>query len=190
MGEKWNDGNRYRPDPHHTCGEEDAYRRHVGKRPGRTLHTTRGWPNGGCPHVSRSKDRTIAVLPPRVREGHRDAQQPAAGIGFQRDACTWRIQTAEFSPAGSRGAHGRGFVDSFWCEKSAVSHSIPWCLNFESNQNLIGNSRSDHRSGEKQRYWGCVGYRSTLVCIYQLVSNYRLIRFKNFVSWFSTKLYN
>jgi hypothetical protein len=33
-------------------------------------------------------------------------------------------------------------------------------------------------------------YCNTFVCIYQLVSNYGLIRFKIFVLWFSIKMYN
>jgi hypothetical protein len=33
-------------------------------------------------------------------------------------------------------------------------------------------------------------YCSTFVCIWQLVSNYGLIRLKRFISWFTTKLYN
>jgi hypothetical protein len=35
-------------------------------------------------------------------------------------------------------------------------------------------------------FWYC----NTFVCIWQLVSNNRLIRFKRFVSWFTTKLCN
>jgi len=66
---------------------------------------------------------------------------------FQKDACTWRIQTAELSPAWlARFSHGVVLLTRFDA-RSRLS-PIPWCLNVESNQTLIGNSRSDHRSGQ------------------------------------------
>jgi hypothetical protein len=55
--------------------------------------------------------------------------------------------------------------------------------------------QSDARGERGEHSWALVtpvgfAYCSTFVCFCQLVSNYRLIRFKRFVSWFSTKMCN
>ena len=63
-----------------------------------------------------------------------------------------------------------------------------------------GSYRCDHHACIYSSYteYGCIylvnffgfGYYITFVCIWQLVSNYRLIRLKRFISSFTTKLCN